>query len=215
MLSEAQLRAVRAFVREQLYRTEPAVCPRYPYVSAPYRWAHTLGVARFAEAIARAEGADPDVCVLAALFHDANFFDPTGYQHHPESGAVLAEQYLTDHGYPPDLVSRVAQAVRDHAGKGREYWLQSPLEVRILVEADLIDKIGVAGAANHLLACGGQGEPAAVALRRLRTDLLERAENSFGIVFTATGARLAQEQLARLRQLVGQWAAELPDEGDL
>lgn len=209
MLTEAQVREAKEFVREHLYRTQPAVPPRYPFVSAPYRWAHTLGVARYAEAIARAEGADVDVCILAALFHDANFFDETGYQHHPESGAALAERYLTERGFPPDLIARVVVAVRDHADKGREYWLRSPLEVRILVEADLLDKIGVAGAANYLLAYGQQGEYAPGALRRLRKELLDRAENSFGIIFTATGARLAREQLARLRALTEQWAADL------
>ncbi len=214
MLSPEQVRAARVFVREHLFRTGPAVPPRYPFVSAQYRWTHTLGVARHADMIARAEGANPDVCILAALFHDANFFDPTGYQNHPVSGAALAERYLTEQQFTPDLIGQVRRAVRDHAGKGREYWLRSPLEVQILVEADLIDKIGVAGAINYLLAYGHQGEYAPAALRRLGTELLDRAENSFGIVFTPTGTRLARAQIAHLRHLMAQGTAELPDEDE-
>lgn len=210
MVTPATLAAVRAFVRNHLFSTGPAQSPRYPFVSASYRWLHTLGVARYAVHIARAEGADEDACHLAALFHDACYFDCDRYDGHPQAGAALARRYLTGQGFDRATVQKVERAVLDHAGRGAAYWASCPLEVQILVEADLLDKIGPAGAAAHLLHYGSQGEDQLAALERLRRELLERAEGSTGILFTATGRRLAGQQIDRLRRFVAEWAAELP-----
>lgn len=203
--------AVREFVRDRLYATAPNPAAYYPFASADYRWQHTLGVAQYATDIAAAEGADHEVVLLAALFHDSCYFDP-GYQEHCAAGAQLVRQFLSERGADPVLVERVAVAVRDHAGRGAGYWRTAPLEVKVLVEADVLDKIGPHGVICQLLRRGHLGDSPLAAAAHVRRELLERAEKS-EILFTPTARRLAMEKLALMRQFMAGLDAEVHRRG--
>ncbi|MDY7080912.1 MAG: HD domain-containing protein, partial [Halobacteria archaeon] len=113
----------------------------YPWHSPEYRHDHILSVTQLAEKIAREEDADVDIVKVAALFHDVAKFD-VDQEQHSEEGAWIAQKYLSKRGYSDKFIDRVAHVIRDHTENIHD---EMPLESKILIEADSIDKIGVAG----------------------------------------------------------------------
>jgi uncharacterized protein len=120
---------------------------------------HVARVARLASHLARAEGADETVCVLAALLHELVNLP----KHHPDSArsgdlcAVEVERSLAAEGVEAHLVARVVACVRDHAfSKGA---LPEALEARVLQDADRLDALGAVGVARCMATCAETGTP--------------------------------------------------------
>lgn len=83
--------------------------PDYIY----HNFNHTLRVVNNVRTIALAEGVneeDTEILLLAAWFHDAAYIE--GPTDHELRSGVMAVEYLTANGYPPEKAARVASLIK-------------------------------------------------------------------------------------------------------
>ncbi len=180
----------------------------YPWHSADYRYAHTMNVVDLAEELARAEGADPDVTRVAALFHDVAKLD-ADQDVHAEEGARVAREYLASRGeYPQSFVDEVCRAIVNHSYQGPLTDLS--LEARSLIEADLLDKVGANGVTLMLLRMGYEARShldAATMVERVLT----RGEDAVSRIESDTAEGMAHERLKRVRWFREWLELEVPE----
>lgn len=121
---------------------------------------HVYRVLYTALDIARTEqGVDMDVLISACLLHDIGrqeqFQNPA--LDHAVVGAEKAHRFMTAHGFPADMVGRVAECIRAHRFRTGE--APRLIEARILFDADKVDVSGAIGIARTLIYQGHEGEP--------------------------------------------------------
>ena len=168
----------------------------YPWHSAEYRFNHILNVAALAETIAEAEGADTDVVVVAALFHDVAKLDAP-QERHAEEGAKVAREFLESRGeYPPSFIDAVCQSVVDHSFQGP--LSEVSLESRCLMEADVLDKVGANGTALMLLRMGYESRTHMDAARMV-DRVLERGKDHLDRVESETAESIGHKRLKRVK----------------
>lgn len=83
--------------------------PDYIY----HNFNHTLRVVNNAKTINKEEEIEQDdaeLVILAAIFHDAGYIE--GAEDHEERGAVIAEQFLLENGYPANKAAKVAELIK-------------------------------------------------------------------------------------------------------
>ncbi|QDA60540.1 Pycsar system effector family protein [Hymenobacter jejuensis] len=95
---------------------------------------HTSLTVKEARALGQAAGlseADLEALVLAAWFHDSGYID--AYDGHEYRSMELAEQWLTEQGYPADRIAVIKDTIAaTHRDGSRETELQ-----KLLVDADM------------------------------------------------------------------------------
>ena len=172
----------------------------YPWHSAEYRFAHIQNVVELSTKIAAAEGADIAVVHIAALFHDIAKLE-VEQDRHAAAGARVARKFLeTRDGFDPGFIEAVAAMIERHSYEG-------PLEevnpeLRSLIEADILDKIGANGTALMLLRIGYEARTHTEAAEMV--DLvLERGEQAAERVISPTAQELAADRVDRVRSLRG------------
>ena len=182
---------------------------------------HVWRVMETAKKIARAEGADVEVCLLAALLHEL-FNHPKSHPESSRSGDVCAEQataLLREHGYAEPLLERVAYCIRVHSfSRGI---LPETLEAKVLQDADRLDAIGAIGIARLFATSAEMKRPFYA-----REDPFCRArqpdDKQWGLdhfyrkllrigdgLHTATARALAGERVAFMRAYLDQLEREL------
>ena len=168
----------------------------YPWHSAEYRFNHILNVAELAETIAEKEGADVDIVVVAALFHDVAKLDAP-QDRHAEEGAHVAREFLESRGeYPPSFIDAVCQSVADHSFQGP--LSEVSLESRCLMEADVLDKVGANGTALMLLRMGYESRTHMDAARMV-DRVLERGKDHLDRVESDTAESIGHKRLKRVK----------------
>jgi len=176
----------------------------YPWHSADYRYNHIRNVVDVAAEIARQEGADVDVTRVAALFHDVAKLDAE-QDVHAEEGARVARQYLQTHcDYPETFVEEVCRSVEDHSYQGPLADLG--LETRCLIEADLLDKVGVNGAILMMLRMGYEARTHMDAGEMIER-VLERGHEAADRVESDAAEGIVHQRLKRVRWL-REWLTE-------
>ena len=176
----------------------------YPWHSAAYRFAHIQNVVKLATEIAAAEGADVAVVHIAALFHDVAKLE-VEQDRHAAAGARVARKFLeTRDGFDASFIETVATLIERHSYEG-------PLEevnpeLRSLIEADILDKIGANGTALMLLRMGYEARTHTEAAEMV--DLvLERGSQAAERVISPTAQDLAADRIDRVRSL-REWLAD-------
>lgn len=132
----------------EAFATEP-----FPRDSA-HDLAHILRVARLADEIALAEGADRDTCVAGALLHDL-VYRPKNHPESSQTAAMAAELVPRWCRETPGLEARaeaVAHAVEAHSWSGGG--APDTLEAKVVQDADRLEAIGAIGIAR-VFATGG------------------------------------------------------------
>ena len=186
------------YVREHLHDTVRENGDRmrwYPWHSAEYRYRHLIGVVDLAERIAREEGADVSVVRVAGVFHDAAKFQ-VKQEKHAEEGAWIAQKYLSRNGFPDSFIDRVARVIRDHT---KELNDDMPVESKVLIEADSIDKIGIAGATLMVMRVGYESR-SHKEVPEIIDRVVKRGERIADRIETGTGKRIARERVERAKQ---------------
>ena len=207
MVTLEQLNQISSFVRDYLFRTaassDQAWVRRSPR-AAEYRWHHTLNVLRNAEAILTGETASDEaaqVVRVAVYLHDVSMF-VCDHEVHGQVSAQIAEDQLSKMNLPRDLVARVTRAVAEH---GTDLGPLHPAEQgalfswegKVLLEADILDKLGASAIAGALLSLGGQGGLPYEALSTISGGpAMERAVIFKDYIWTATGQSLAKRRFA-------------------
>lgn len=139
------------------YLTETQAQQLYTLGDAAHDFDHVLRVAHLAVHLARAEGADEEVALLAAFLHDvpSALHTATRTSHHL-AAAEFARQYLTMQDMAPKAVENVVHCIAAHRFRDQTIQPQT-LEAKCLYDADKLDSIGAIGVARAFAFAGNAG----------------------------------------------------------
>jgi len=147
------------------YLTEKQAEQLYILGDAAHDFDHIQRVAHLAVQIARAEGADVEVVLLAALLHDVpSELAPESFtassavarQSHHLAAAEFARHYLTAQELAPNRVENVVHCIKAHRFRDQSVQPES-LEAQCLYDADKLDSIGAIGVARAFAFAGAYG----------------------------------------------------------
>jgi uncharacterized protein len=162
--------------------------------SQPFRnrFEHTMRVLKWAHRIHEVEGGDLEIITLAVLFHDSGWSDTI---EHALVGAELAEKYLLEKNVDPVLVDRVTSAVRTH-NKRLESPEGLPIENLIVMDADLLDELGITTLVWDAMAAASEENPSYVRVLEKDLEFYERAKGKTVQLKTEVGLKFYYERMA-------------------
>jgi len=176
MLDKRQRILVEEFARAQVAGNDP-------FHGMP----HVTQVAQDALMLAKSEGADMDVCLVAGMLHDICKSEEGD---HGAKGAQKARAFLIGIGLPEPFVEKVADAIAFH-NKGFE---DGPIERKVLWDADKLRLVSPEGFEKRLLGY------------RIMTDGEERA---FPLALEDLSFYSSRFRTASGRRMRDQWAKDL------
>ena len=88
---------------------------------------------------------DRDSLILASVLHDVGYHAYHISMDHSEAGVVLAEKFLSEEGVEEEKKEKILNLIRLHSRKDLMFLEDTPLELVVLMEADLMDDMGAAG----------------------------------------------------------------------
>ena len=182
---------------------------------------HMLRVARLALRMATEEGADPEVCMAAALLHDL-VYRPKNHPESPQTAQMAADLVPRWCRETPGLEGRaeaIAAAVASHSWSGGG--TPGSLEAAVVQDADRLEALGAIGIARvfatgasfgaglwHPEAPWGEGrdlDDKAWSLDHFEKKLLKLADG----MKTAAGRRLAGDRQRAMLAFLAALRAEL------
>lgn len=156
MQFERDYKQMVEFVRGFIESHDPIgteLVTRFPFRR---RFEHCLRCSKWARRISVAEGADVEICVISALFHDVGkSVDNT--QNHGGVGAEICEEYLKSIGFDIHKTMKIVEIVRNHSSHIRES--DTSLESKVVSDADLLDETGTVTVLWDAMACAGEVDP--------------------------------------------------------
>jgi len=175
--------------------------------SQPFRnrFEHTMRVLKWAHRIHKVEGGDFEIITFAILFHDTGWSETVD---HALVGAELAENYLLDKGVDPVLVDRITSAARTH-NKRQERLESLPIENLIVMDADLLDEVGVTTLVWDAMATAIENEPSYVRVIERDLEYYEKAKGKTIYLNTETGMKLYNERIAIWERCLSHFRYEL------
>ena len=109
---------------------------RYEHTERVYRWMMILAE-EFSYEI------DMESLQIATIFHDIGYsFNKESMRTHAQDGAVLAREYLESIGYPEEKREFICNLIHRHSDKAVLHEEDTPMELILLMEADLLDDTG-------------------------------------------------------------------------
>lgn len=129
----------------------------YDAADSAHDFSHIMRVYISAQKIGKAEGADMQVLLYAALLHDvgAESKIPGASAESDALRLRIAEEFLKKNGLPEDLRKKVLYAINVHRfSKGI---VPATLEARVLQDADRLDAMGAIGIARVFTTGGAMG----------------------------------------------------------
>jgi len=83
-----------------------------------------------------------EAVLVSALFHDIGYSFSLDNLKHAENSAILCKKYLKENGYDTEFIKSVVYLVQNHSNKELMSVSDTPLELIVLMEADLLDETG-------------------------------------------------------------------------
>ena len=202
---KAAVTQVEAWVRRELEGNGPRA----------HGWLHTNRVRHNILALAPAEGVDPFLAELAALFHDVGRTQPGPEKEHGARSATIAAPILKGLPLNEDEQEAVLFAIHYH-NSGRD---DTPL-LRVLRDADMLDALGAIGIMRAFMSKGHL--PAYDPLdpfemershwpTRTASDQVLGQCKFYGWLNTSTARSMAEERVAFMNQFVAQIRRELEE----
>jgi len=220
MLTDEQFRHLCRFVQKYLngtaVKSEQEWLKNFPR-AAEHRWQHTLNVLHNAEQILAGEEVSDDraeVVRVAVILHDVSMF-VCDHEVHGRVSAEIAEKHLLEEGYPKDFVNRVTRAVAEH---GTDLGPLPPdkqgalfsWEGRVVLEADILDKLGASAITDSLLSLGEKDMLGFECHKELAEGrAMERASFFKDYIWTETGKRLAEQRFSFFLKFLEQLGEEV------
>ena len=149
----------------------PVVCEEFEVVYQPsledevreffagdasgHDWFHTERVVRLAQNLAVSEGADEEICRLAALLHDVDDYKLTGGAF---GSTENADRMMRRHGIPEEQRLRIEEIIKKISFKGADTEVPESLEGKIVQDADRLDAIGAIGIGRTFAYGGTRGQ---------------------------------------------------------
>jgi uncharacterized protein len=165
--------------------------------SGAHGFDHVERVTRLCEQLGAREGADMNILIPAALFHDIGrpLEEKTGLPHE-EEGARMAETFLRSIHYPEGLIPSITHAIRAH--RYSTGITPETLEARILSDADKLDAMGAVGIARTFMQSGEQGRGMTDAIDHIHAKLLRLQD----LMYTESARDIAERRHAFLTAFI-------------
>lgn len=187
-----------------LHELRPAITEYVRTTCTPFDYNHDYDhhvryVARDAIALARAEGADLEICWAAAMLHELGLVG--GRAGHDERGPLMAEEFLTGLGADPKDIRRIVEVLRAH--HDHEAVWNASMEAQCVHDANELHTVGPNGFLRvfsdmiHVLDSKTRHE----AMEELPGYLEQRLT----LFCTATARRMAEEDMPLLREFIGRY----------
>ena len=96
-------------------------------------------------AVTTADAIDRECLLLASVLHDVGYNAYHISKDHSEAGVVLAEQFLAAENVEEEKKAKILDLIRLHSRKDLMFLEDTPLELVVLMEADLMDDMGASG----------------------------------------------------------------------
>ena len=211
-------RFVRSYLEESAAKNHPDWVKEFPRL-AEQRWQHTLNVLRNAEKILTGERASEEQAEIvraAVILHDVSMF-VSEHEVHGEASAQIAESYLLESGFPAPFVGRVRRAVAEHGIDlgplpPEEQGALLSWEGKVVLEADILDKLGVSAVTNGLLYLVKRGRlPHEFRSGLVQGSAMERARIFKDYIWTETGRRLAESRFSFFMAYLDQLEEEVDE----
>ena len=150
--------------------------------SQPFRnrYDHTMRVLNWARRIHKIEGGNIEIITLAILFHDSGWSDTVD---HALVGAELAEKYLLKNNVDPVLVNRITSAAQTH-NKRKGSQADLPIENLIVMDADLLDEVGVTTLVWDAMATAIEDRPSYIRALEKDSKFFDRAKGNMLLLKT-------------------------------
>jgi uncharacterized protein len=181
MVSRSQLSDIREFVRK-----------RAEGLDYNHDFGHVERTVRLAKILAKKEGADMDVCVVAAWLHDVG--KAKNEEVHGDIGSRMAKPFLERLGFESEFIEKVCHAIECHDSASVQN--ARTIEAKVVFDADKLQAIGPFGFArefSHYTVFKGKNPREAFEIvkkaekkrfkKRLQTDTAkELARKPFGLM---------------------------------
>jgi uncharacterized protein len=101
---------------------------------------------------------DRDSVLIAALFHDSGYALSLDGSQHAENSAVVFNQYASDKNFDDKRQNFISYLISNHSKKSLLDAEDTPLELIILMEADMLDETGALSIIWDCMTEGSQTE---------------------------------------------------------
>lgn len=118
---------------------------RFEHIKRVYGWVKRI--------IKGVEDCNKDIVLIAAIFHDCGYTDASK-EAHATLGANIFLNYAKEHNFDKEFTNTIYEMILNHSNKNLIKEKDTPIEMIILLEADLIDEEGALGIVFDLLAEG-------------------------------------------------------------
>lgn len=118
---------------------------RFYHIQRVTAWTERIADELEKTAVGTTDAIDRDSLLLASVLHDVGYNAYHISKDHSEAGVVLAERFLTEEGVEEEKKEKILNLIRLHSRKDLMFLADTPLELVILMEADLMDDMGASG----------------------------------------------------------------------
>lgn len=142
-----QHKAMFQYVEDILYSYDRKKGDKSKNKIAYDRYAHTVRVYQWMIRISnrlKDDSLDVESLKIATIFHDVGY--GTGEdEEHAKSSSKICRDYLERREYPQDKVDFICYLIEEHSNKKLFHEKSTPLELVVLMEADMLDDTGAMG----------------------------------------------------------------------
>ncbi len=124
-----------------------------PQLGFRNRFEHIKRVFEWSKRIIPAVSCDEELVLTAAIFHDSGYSNKEIGNHNIE-GAEIFKDYASKSGFNQEFTQKVTEMIQLHSNKELLNEKKTPIELVLLMEADLLDEEGALGLVFDLLAEG-------------------------------------------------------------
>lgn len=120
---------------------------------------HSLRVLQWAEVLSQEhKDIDLEVLKIAAIFHDVGYASCANKKEHAAESARICDSYLKKIHYEESRAQRIVAIVASHSQKNLLKEADTSIELKVLMEADILDETGALGVLWDCLVQGQRPE---------------------------------------------------------
>lgn len=142
-----QHRKMFQYVEELLYSYDRQKGEKSKNKIAYDRYEHTVRVYKWVLRIVkelRDDSIDEEALKIATIFHDVGYCI-NGHEGHARESARICRDYLERRPFEPEQIDYICYIIEEHDNKKLLYEKMTPLELVVLMEADMLDDTGAMG----------------------------------------------------------------------
>lgn len=142
-----QHKAMFQYVEDILYSYDRKKGEKSKNKIAYDRYEHTVRVYKWMIRITnrlRDDCLDIESLKIATIFHDVGY-GADGDENHAVMSSAICRDYLERRKYPPEKVDFICYLIEEHSNKKLFHEKSTPIELVVLMEADMLDDTGAMG----------------------------------------------------------------------